>query len=168
MDRREARERAKGIIGSPSLATSPAADGADNGDQPAAATGTGKKGRSKKNAEGTGRRCANCGQVGHIKTNKKSASDFSTFATPAQTSPSSSPFSPSISLCEFCSGSGVGIGGSGFGTIGPTTEAGKVSIGGRKRKAVEDDTASGDGNDQGKTVKRRARNRGKNKTATTA
>ncbi|TIA12418.1 hypothetical protein D6C81_07570 [Aureobasidium pullulans] len=75
MGRRQARERAKGIgsAASPSTAASPGADGAD-GATPAP-TGKGK-GRSKKNTEGTARKCANCGQVGHIKTNKKSASDF--------------------------------------------------------------------------------------------
>jgi hypothetical protein len=76
--RREARERAKGIVGvpSPSTAASPGGDGPDGADA-ATPTTTGKgKGRSKKNTEGTARKCANCGQVGHIKTNKKSASDF--------------------------------------------------------------------------------------------
>ncbi|KEQ88302.1 hypothetical protein M438DRAFT_265228 [Aureobasidium pullulans EXF-150] len=70
MGRRQARERAKGIgsAASPSTAASPGADGAD-GATPAP-TGKGK-GRSKKNTEGTARKCANCGQVGHIKTNKK-------------------------------------------------------------------------------------------------
>ncbi|KAG9970236.1 hypothetical protein KCU98_g14617, partial [Aureobasidium melanogenum] len=58
MGRRQARERAKG-------------DGADGADAATPApTGKGK-GRSKKNTEGTARKCANCGQVGHIKTNKK-------------------------------------------------------------------------------------------------
>ncbi|KAH0347654.1 hypothetical protein KCU81_g3458, partial [Aureobasidium melanogenum] len=58
MGRRQARERAKG-------------EGADGADAATPApTGKGK-GRSKKNTEGTARKCANCGQVGHIKTNKK-------------------------------------------------------------------------------------------------
>lgn len=72
MDRRKARERAKGKAESPSEANSPAADGNDAGEGPTSAP-TVKKGRSKKNTEGTARKCANCGQVGHIKTNKKSA-----------------------------------------------------------------------------------------------
>jgi hypothetical protein len=78
MGRRQARERAKGIgsAASPSAAASPGGDGADGADAATPApTGKGK-GRSKKNTEGTARKCANCGQVGHIKTNKKSASDF--------------------------------------------------------------------------------------------
>ncbi|GAB7352762.1 hypothetical protein MBLNU459_g3111t1 [Dothideomycetes sp. NU459] len=74
MDRREARERAKGILPSPSAAPSPAPDGTEAGES--ATPVTGKKGRSKKNTEGTARKCANCGQVGHIKTNKKYASNF--------------------------------------------------------------------------------------------
>ena len=73
MDRRKARERAKGI-GSPSEANSPAADANDAEDGGSTSTPAGgKKGRSKKNTEGTARKCANCGQVGHIKTNKKCA-----------------------------------------------------------------------------------------------
>lgn len=76
MDRRKARERAKGIRGdSPSEANSPAADGKEAGEGTSTAP-TGKKGRAKKNTEGTARKCANCGQVGHIKTNKKSAPSF--------------------------------------------------------------------------------------------
>lgn len=67
MDRREQRERAKGLIGSPSAAGSP---GADLGGDADGAAPTGKRGR-KKNTEGTARKCANCGQIGHIKTNKK-------------------------------------------------------------------------------------------------
>ncbi|KAG9894293.1 hypothetical protein KCU94_g12234, partial [Aureobasidium melanogenum] len=73
MGRRQARERAKGIgsAASPSAAASPGGDGADGADAATPApTGKGK-GRSKKNTEGTARKCANCGQVGHIKTNKK-------------------------------------------------------------------------------------------------
>ncbi|KEQ95735.1 hypothetical protein AUEXF2481DRAFT_39592 [Aureobasidium subglaciale EXF-2481] len=73
MGRRQARERAKGIgsAASPSAAASPGGDGADGGEAATPApTGKGK-GRSKKNTEGTARKCANCGQVGHIKTNKK-------------------------------------------------------------------------------------------------
>lgn len=77
MDRRKARERAKGIVESPSEANSP---GADAGDGPSAAP-TGKKGRAKKNTEGTARKCANCGQVGHIRTNKKSATALLTCTT---------------------------------------------------------------------------------------
>lgn len=75
MDRREARERAKGILPSPSAAPSPGAEGTEAGDN--ATPAPGKKGRGKKNTEGTARKCANCGQVGHIKTNKKSAPAFS-------------------------------------------------------------------------------------------
>ncbi|KAH0370953.1 hypothetical protein KCU65_g2222, partial [Aureobasidium melanogenum] len=73
MGRRQARERAKGIgsAASPSAAASPGGDVADGADAATPApTGKGK-GRSKKNTEGTARKCANCGQVGHIKTNKK-------------------------------------------------------------------------------------------------
>ncbi|KEQ78007.1 hypothetical protein M436DRAFT_35321 [Aureobasidium namibiae CBS 147.97] len=73
MGRRQARERAKGIgsAASPSAAASPGGDGVDGADAATSApTGKGK-GRSKKNTEGTARKCANCGQVGHIKTNKK-------------------------------------------------------------------------------------------------
>lgn len=75
MDRREARQRAKGIANSPSAANSPAGDDMDDigpGTPHGAGPGTGKRGgRKKVNPEGTGRRCANCGQIGHIKTNKK-------------------------------------------------------------------------------------------------
>ncbi|KAF2151326.1 hypothetical protein K461DRAFT_295388 [Myriangium duriaei CBS 260.36] len=75
-ERREARERQKGIFRSSSAAGSPAGDDGDDagpGTPHGAGPGTGKRGgRKKVNPEGTGRRCANCGQVGHIKTNKKS------------------------------------------------------------------------------------------------
>ncbi|KAL1302448.1 hypothetical protein AAFC00_002840 [Neodothiora populina] len=75
MDRRKARERAKAKPGTgagspPTAAGSPAPDGEEAGDGAAGAP-TGKKGRAKKNAEGTARKCANCGQIGHIRTNKK-------------------------------------------------------------------------------------------------
>lgn len=76
MDRRKARERAKGMHASPSEANSPAQDNTDAGEVPPTAT-SGKKGRAKKNTEGTARKCANCGQVGHIKTNKKFGTNFS-------------------------------------------------------------------------------------------
>lgn len=107
MDRREARERAKGILGSPTVAQSPSAmtdEGAD-GDEIAAPTPVdgkpGKKSRKPKNTEGTGRRCANCGQIGHIKTNKK-------YGDPI--------FPISLSqlgdyFCEECSGGAGGFGG---------------------------------------------------------
>lgn len=97
MERREARERAKGIIGSPSVANSPGGTENENGDASAANPGSGKKGRTKKNNEGTGRRCANCGQVGHIKTNKKCADSSFSFA-------SSTPLPDVLDtfLCELC------------------------------------------------------------------
>lgn len=82
VDRREAREKAKGRV--PGGAGSPSAGGAASpsqlsdagaGSPPADGTpqksgGTGR-GKSK---DGTARKCANCGQVGHIKTNRKSVS----------------------------------------------------------------------------------------------
>jgi hypothetical protein len=65
-DRREAREKQKGIgqAGSPTNAGSPAQSDAD-----ATTPVKGGRGRPK---DGTQRKCANCGMVGHIKTNRKS------------------------------------------------------------------------------------------------
>lgn len=77
VDRRNARERAKGIVNSPGGINSPMGDDDEvgAGTPHGAGPGTGKRGgRKKVNPEGTGRRCANCGQIGHIKTNKKSVS----------------------------------------------------------------------------------------------
>ena len=74
VDRRNARERAKGIVSSPGGINSPMGDDDEvgSGTPHGAGPGTGKRGgRKKVNPEGTGRRCANCGQIGHIKTNKK-------------------------------------------------------------------------------------------------
>ncbi|KAF2226643.1 hypothetical protein BDZ85DRAFT_52611 [Elsinoe ampelina] len=72
MERRQARERAKGIVHSPSASQAGEDDAPDSGTPHGAGPGTGKRGgRKKVNPEGTGRRCANCGQIGHIKTNKK-------------------------------------------------------------------------------------------------
>lgn len=81
VDRREAREKAKGRV--PGGAGSPPAGGAASPSQlsdtgadnttdgtPQKSGGTGR-GKSK---DGTARKCANCGQVGHIKTNRKSVS----------------------------------------------------------------------------------------------
>lgn len=94
MDRREARERAKGILGSPSVVGSPGGPGEGEGE--AGEGKPGKKARGKKNTEGTQRKCANCGQVGHIKTNKKFVSGSS--------------FSPSF-LCSSCEQKKSGFGG---------------------------------------------------------
>lgn len=55
VERREGREKAKGLHVVPSIPGTPAA-GVANG---------------AKNTGGTPRKCANCGEVGHIKTNKK-------------------------------------------------------------------------------------------------
>ncbi len=65
-ERREAREKQKGIFnpGSPSGAASPGQSDTADGTTP-------QKGRGR-NKDGTARKCANCGQVGHIKTNRKS------------------------------------------------------------------------------------------------
>ncbi|KAF4555380.1 Transcription initiation factor TFIid 111 kDa subunit-like protein [Elsinoe fawcettii] len=78
VDRRHARERAKGIAHSPSASQAGDDDIADGSTPHTAGSGTGKRGgRKKVNPEGTGRRCANCGQIGHIKTNKKYVSSQS-------------------------------------------------------------------------------------------
>ncbi|PNS18603.1 hypothetical protein CAC42_5142 [Sphaceloma murrayae] len=72
IERRHARERAKGVVTSPDPSQLDDEGGTEGGSSHVAAPGTGKRGgRKKVNPEGTGRRCANCGQIGHIKTNKK-------------------------------------------------------------------------------------------------
>lgn len=127
MERREARERAKGVLPSPSVANSPRAADAENGDA-TALVGSGKKGRAKKNNEGTGRRCANCGQVGHIKTNKKCADSsvsFTSFASPDTPNLASDDF-----YCEHCP---LGKGATGFSTSGVAELGGSGSGNGRGR-----------------------------------
>lgn len=80
MERREAREKAKGKSpGSLIDAGSPGRSDADAGNS--TADGTPHKGRGGRNKDGTQRKCANCGQVGHIKTNRKSVNNPVTTVT---------------------------------------------------------------------------------------
>jgi len=128
MERRHARERAKGIAASPSAANSPMADGDEGPADGAAPAATGKKGRKKQNTEGTGRRCANCGQIGHIKTNKKSVSQVSS--------------TTSDYVCDVCNAGSMGTGfDSAVGT--PGTNDGKRTGTGRKGQNLDFDKAVG-------------------------
>lgn len=65
VDRRQAREKAKGRLVGASATGSPDAEGLGSTDHTPL--------KPKRNKDGgTSRKCANCGQTGHIKTNRKS------------------------------------------------------------------------------------------------
>lgn len=142
VDRRNARERAKGIVSSPGGINSPMGDDDEVGPGTPhnAGPGTGKRGgRKKVNPEGTGRRCANCGQIGHIKTNKKSVS-FSLSVSPDIDSPAGDPGKCEVRLvegrylCGPCERDIQGAVVAGFGFVGMQNSGGRPRRGILKRR----------------------------------